>query len=79
VTEPIQNRRNLALYLEFTQVGFAMVVPIGLGYVLDRWIGCLPWFTVAGVVVGLVGGLVQLFRLVSRLDRNEPPNSRDAT
>src|SRR5438067_2704340 len=62
-----------------SQVGFEMAAPIGLGVFLDLQLGWLPRATVAGAVLGLVGGFAHLLLMLKRSeqpDRNgtkEPP------
>jgi F0F1-type ATP synthase assembly protein I len=58
--------------MALSQVGFEMVVPIGLGVVVDHYLGTKPWLTVAGAVLGFVGGLVHLISLSSKGDKPGP-------
>jgi ATP synthase protein I len=51
-----------------------LVVAVGaftaLGIFLDRKVGNeIPWFTMAGAVVGAVGGFVSFFRVVLRIGK----------
>lgn len=41
------------------------------GYLLDRWLGTLPWLTVAGAVLGMVAMFVQLFSTTAEMSRKE--------
>jgi F0F1-type ATP synthase assembly protein I len=59
------------------QVGIEMVVPIGLGVALDYWLGWTPWATIAGAVIGFVGGLVHLVSMLNR-DNEQRRTNRDA-
>jgi len=47
-------------------VGFAFVISIvlgtGGGYLLDRWLGTSPWFFFLGFILGVVAGVVTVFR-----------------
>jgi ATP synthase protein I len=58
---------------ELSSIGFALVIAtvIGLvgGYYADRWLGTSPWLLLLGLVLGIVAGFVNLFRSVSRADR----------
>jgi ATP synthase protein I len=45
--------------LGFTLVGFVLVF-MGLGYLLDRWVGTRPWLMVGGVFVGAGLGFAYL-------------------
>jgi ATP synthase protein I len=38
-----------------------------LGYYLDAWLGTGPWLVIVGVIVGTVGAITWLYRLVARL------------
>lgn len=66
------NPRELAKYYSLAQVGFEMVAPIALGVWLDTRYELMPWCTVAGVVVGLVGGMIHLLVLLRRFEDNGP-------
>jgi len=37
-----------------------------LGYLLDRWLNTSPWLLMAGVVLGLVGALIGIYKVSSR-------------
>ncbi len=75
--------KELGRLMSLAQVGTEMVVPIVGGVLLDRWLGSLPWFTVVGVFLGLVLGLVHLIALNARADKKKPTNetgpNKDAT
>lgn len=38
-----------------------------LGYYLDAWLGTGPWLLIAGVILGTVGAITWLYRMVARL------------
>lgn len=67
-------RSRLAYYAELSQIGIEMAAPIGLGAIIDYWVGWGPWGAVVGAVLGLVGGL---FHLVKLSNRNVPENGSD--
>ncbi len=76
--------KELGRLLALAQVGTEMVVPIVGGLLLDRWLGTLPWFTVVGVCLGFVFGIVHLVVLSAPGDGKpkSPDDSRpnkDAT
>jgi hypothetical protein len=58
--------KELGRYALLAQVGFEMVVPVGVGVVLDRVLGWTPWAAVAGAALGLFGGVSHLVYLTSR-------------
>ena len=45
-------------------VAFMMVIPALLGYLLDSWLGTIALFMCLGVLLGMVGGVWQLMKLV---------------
>jgi F0F1-type ATP synthase assembly protein I len=55
------HRRDLgeAWTLGFTLVGLVLVFT-GLGYLIDRWVGTMPWFMIGGVFVGAGLGFAYL-------------------
>jgi F0F1-type ATP synthase assembly protein I len=61
--------RTMSRLMSIGQVGMEMVAPIGLGFLLDYYLHTLPWFMIAGAVIGLVGGIVHLVIL------NQPKRS----
>jgi F0F1-type ATP synthase assembly protein I len=44
-------------------VAFQFTVPALLGYLADRWIGSLPWFTLLGAILGFVIGMLELIAI----------------
>lgn len=64
------NPRDTGYYFAIGQVGLEMVLPIGLGAALDHYAGWTPWATVAGVAVGLVGGVAHLVSLAGRVNQS---------
>jgi len=63
-----ENPRHLAYWFALSQIGIEMAAPIGLGAFIDLWLGILPWSTIAGAVIGLVGGIYHLVAMA----RDEP-------
>ncbi|HEV3256116.1 MAG TPA: AtpZ/AtpI family protein [Gemmataceae bacterium] len=64
--------KELGYYFALAQVGLEMVVPLVIGIALDHYLGWKPWATVAGALLGFVGGLGHLIVLVSRHDSPGP-------
>jgi ATP synthase protein I len=48
-------------------VAVALVVCAALGYLVDRWLGTSPWFTLVGVVLGIVAAVLLTVSRVRRL------------
>jgi ATP synthase protein I len=48
----------------------ATVIGLAGGYYLDRWLGTKPWLMLIGLAFGIAAGFVNLFRSVSRAERD---------
>jgi len=44
----------------------AILVLGGIGYALDAWRGTSPWFLVAGLLLGIIVGFVELAKIIWR-------------
>lgn len=62
------NRKSSMAYAAALSLFFSVVTLLGLGWLLDRWLGTGPWLLVAGIVLGSVIGLYEFVRLTSRID-----------
>ncbi|MEO0558404.1 MAG: AtpZ/AtpI family protein [Bacteroidota bacterium] len=49
------------------QIGGSMILFVGAGLMLDRWLGSTPW----GVIVGAALGMVGIIALVMRIAKEE--------
>ena len=47
----------------YTLIG-AIILLGGIGYAVDSWRGTSPWFLLAGLLLGLIVGFVDLARFV---------------
>ena len=52
------------------ELGLTMIVWSGIGYLLDRWLGTLPWFTLAGMLVGMGSLFFQVLRAAKKSKRS---------
>ena len=50
------------------QLALSMVLFCGAGYALDVWLGTLPWFLLAGAVLGFAAIILKLLRLNADLE-----------
>jgi F0F1-type ATP synthase assembly protein I len=62
------NQKSSIAYAAALSLFFSVATLLGLGLLLDRWLGTTPWLLVAGIVLGSVVGLYQFVRLTSRID-----------
>lgn len=43
----------------------ALVVGVGLGFLLDRWLGTWPWLFLVCFVLGSAAGVLNVYRLIT--------------
>jgi ATP synthase protein I len=43
----------------------ALVISVGLGWLLDRWLGTRPWVMVAFFFLGAAAGMMNVFRIAN--------------
>lgn len=60
------SRRGGMAYAAGLAIFFSVLSFMGLGWVLDRWLGT-SWIMVAGIVLGAVVGFYQFIRIISRI------------
>ncbi len=60
-------RKSGLVYAAALSLVFSVVALLGVGWVLDRWLGTSPWFVVSGIVLGAAVGFYQFIRLVSKV------------
>lgn len=48
------------------ELGLTMIAWSLIGYLLDRWLGTLPWLTLAGIFVGMCSLFMQLARAAKK-------------
>ena len=51
----------------------SIAVGLFFGYFLDRWLGTAPWLLLIFSVLGIVSGLLSLFRALKKEMKDEPP------
>ena len=62
----------------------ALIVGVGIGYMLDRWLGTKPWLLILFFILGSAAGLLNVFRVTSGMGgtvgyrRAEPAKRKDA-
>jgi F0F1-type ATP synthase assembly protein I len=72
VPDQPRGSRDTQSNLVLAQAGLEMVAPIGIGVLLDSYFSCRPWGTVAGVVIGLVGGIAHIVYVVNHQGEDPP-------
>jgi F0F1-type ATP synthase assembly protein I len=61
-------RRSGIAYAAGLTIFFAVLSFMGLGWVLDRWLGT-SWLMVAGIILGAAVGLYEFIRIISQLNK----------
>lgn len=63
------SRKDIALAVRISNIGFEMVLPAIIGVGLDYLFGTVVLFVILGVILGAVLGFWQLVRIASKNDR----------
>ena len=50
------------------QLAGAVLIYVGIGYLVDRWLDTAPWGLVGGAVVGMIAFFIQLGRVVRKMN-----------
>ena len=61
------NRKSGIAYAAAFSLFAAVVAGLGLGWLLDRWLGTRPWLLVVGLVLGAAAGFYEFIRASSKL------------
>ena len=49
------------------EVAFSVIAGIILGHYVDKWLEVkTPWFTIFGIILGLISGLSLLIRMINK-------------
>jgi F0F1-type ATP synthase assembly protein I len=66
--QPNDFRKGLSLAARVgVELVAALIVGGGLGYLADWYFGTNPWLTVIGLFLGMSAGLLNIYRMASRL------------
>jgi F0F1-type ATP synthase assembly protein I len=60
------------------QIGATMAFFVGMGYLVDTWLGSEPWFVLVGAVLGMTALVVQLVQISNRLDEKSRKRHTDS-
>jgi ATP synthase protein I len=73
------HRPDLRRLAELSSLGLILPssIAVGLffGYFLDRGLGTAPWLLLTFTVLGIVSGLLSLFRALKKQMKDEPPDA----
>lgn len=65
--EENENRKSATAYAAALALFFSVATLLGVGWLLDHWLGTYPWLMVAGIVIGSMLGLYEFVRITSKL------------
>ena len=75
MTKPPKWQKGLGDASPYLSIGIslagAMLVYVGIGYAVDRWLDTSPTYLIVGSVAGMISFFVQLFRLTNEMTARE--------
>lgn len=60
-------RKSGLIYGAITSLVVSIIVMLGIGWALDRWLGIGPWGVVGGILLGSVVGFYQFIRIIGKI------------
>jgi ATP synthase protein I len=68
--EPVRDRGRTARGIGFgmrvaTELVAGLVIGVGIGLLLDRWLGTTPWLLVVFFLLGAAAGLLNVYRAMA--------------
>lgn len=67
--EPGEKYRSLGLLNLGWLMAACILVGLGAGYLMDRWLGTAPWLLIVGLLLGIVAAFVELLRTTARMGK----------
>ncbi len=63
---------QLAPYLSLGwQLALTIVVSLGIGFLVDRWLGTTPLFLIIGALFGLIGVFWQIYQIAQEASAHD--------
>ncbi|MEW6097236.1 MAG: AtpZ/AtpI family protein [bacterium] len=67
----IENLNTIKKVAYASSIGILLVVStfigLGMGYFLDSWFGTSPWFTIGGLLLGIIAGFYNGYEMVMKI------------
>jgi len=67
------SRENLNAWMVGLNLVISTFVGLGIGYWLDRYFSTRPWLTLIFLVLGIISGFREMFRMVRKQDNGSGP------
>ncbi|MDH5477355.1 MAG: AtpZ/AtpI family protein [Nitrospinota bacterium] len=48
------------------QIAVSVIIGFGMGLWIDRWLGTRPWFMLLFILLGVVAGFLNVYRIVQK-------------
>lgn len=61
------------------QAGASVAFYLGIGLLLDKWLGTFPWLTLVGIFVGIAGMTALFIRMNKELDARSSADRKKKT
>jgi ATP synthase protein I len=65
----VVTRKSGVVYAAITSLVVSIIVMLGVGWALDRWLKTEPWLLMVGILLGSVAGFYQFIRLISKIEQ----------
>jgi len=59
------------------EMAFSVLIGLGIGYYLDKWLGTAPWLMIVWLFFGFAAGFRSLIRAASRLEKESEKQDQD--
>lgn len=68
--KPSEQGKFALAYSMGLSFAFNVIGGIVVGVLVDRWLKTAPWALLAGVLLGVFGGLASIYRITNRLNQD---------
>jgi ATP synthase protein I len=67
----VKNFETIKKIAYASSVGIVLVVctfiGLGIGYFLDLWLKTTPWFTISGLLLGIIAGFYNAYEMIRKI------------
>ncbi|MEK7831737.1 MAG: AtpZ/AtpI family protein [Acidobacteriota bacterium] len=69
MSKPSEQTKSALGYSMGLALAFNVIGGIVVGYLVDRWFQTRPWALLAGILLGVFGGLAGIYRITKQLNQ----------